>query len=97
MSLVPEISWPQRNTRALTVMFNDVCFYFSYSTLVGIYDRGKTLCLRNSWGLTKGRHIKGFDIHKAEVVTQEELARYATEAMVAALIEQSVRTLRNEN
>ena len=78
----------QRNTKAYTVQLGPVYLYFSYNTLIGVFDGSHTYRAANHWGPTTGRHFGDLGIRDGEVVdSQETLTRLASEAVANAVLQ----------
>ena len=56
-------------------------FWFSYQTLVAFRALGDdTVCRKNEWGPTTGRHLNAIEPDKARRVLQDEFERRYAEA-----------------
>jgi hypothetical protein len=45
------------------LIINNVRFYFSYNTLVGLQFNGETYIIKNYWGPTTGKHLNWIDCY----------------------------------
>lgn len=69
-----------RSTRAAVVTFSEVKLFFSYNTLIGVWNSatGERGRVANTWGPTTGRHFRelgcdGFPI--VDAATLETIAK----------------------
>jgi hypothetical protein len=74
---------PSAENNAKCVIVNDVRFYFSYETLVGIETPDRLNVIQNQWGPTTGKHLNAIDSGseeaKANRLTSEEFQKFAQE------------------
>lgn len=76
-----------RNTKAYAVQLGPVYLYFSYNTLIGVFDGRRTYRAANHWGPTTGRHFGDLGIKEGEMIdSQETLTRLASEAVSNAVL-----------
>lgn len=87
--MIPVIRYPKRNTKALIIGLEGVTMYYSYEELIAIsgYCGNKYMQVMQSafFSRTTSRHVREWDLHSFEKVSDSAFKAIATEMVEDAL------------
>ena len=74
-------SYANRGNNSYCASIGDIDFYFSYETLVAVWDNIELAIIKNYWGTTTGGHLNSIHDDHSIRLEQEEFDKKVDEMM----------------